>query len=675
MHYLGNASMPDHHLEYLNKKTNEEVQTGSVEPVTDWSQVRVLIPMFVVEQEGGKLRVIFDGRGLNAYLKEATGSVRYESVRDVMLLRAKCCTKLDLTAAFRHVRVADDQRDLLGFIVDGKVYRYACLPFGLSWSPALYIATLRPIIDAIRSNGIKLVWYVDDFIVFAQSREELDAALALILRTLADHGWRAATDKTFCHAYTRIPFLGLLVTIEPDGSINLRIPRTKRDRIVNSIRSIITAGQSSVVDMQRLLGRLNFTRIVLPEIGFGRSTADAAIAATMRVGKRPAPSLTIPIIGHLREELLALLGLLIDDRVLLRTAPHPDDVSTTTHHVFSDASAFGWGVILVDPHGPFRVPPPIAADLTDASIRDTRGWTRCGLFSPSECSLSSAAREIRAVTKGIIALNLRHCTIQWHSDSTCATAAINRWASPAQGVATALAELWSEVSRRGITLHVTHVKRELSLMPVADYLSRIGWRDKQAEWSLSYPDVNAILTRLRANCDSDLFASRRNHKFPFWCSQYLEEGSRGDAFFLTWWNRNWWAFPPLSIRSSVLRRLATLARVAKASRAVRSVAPANPPVANPPSFPPRRQPKSLSPRLHLSMVLVTTPIPTGSVDAPLWSELGPFVRNSAVVWNPSAPASSLIPSIRLLGDHGRAAPRPPPWPLLAHHIVITDHVL
>lgn len=654
---LSSKQMPDHHLSYIKKKTSEEVATHSIEQVTDWAQVKVLIPLFVVEQEQPngtkKLRIIFDGRALNAYLREATGAVKYESVRDVLLHRARVCTKLDLSAAFRHVRVEEEQKRLLGFTLDGKLYRYACLPFGLSWSPALYLASLRPAIEAIRRHKVRIVWYVDDFLLLADSKEELDAALALVLRTLADHGWQAAADKTFCHAYTSITFLGLLVTINSDGRVDLRVPRAKRDKVLTAVTDALATGTIKEHELQRLLGRLGFIRIVLREIGFCRASLDGAVAAATRSGNT-----TVHVIGRLKEDLLGLRALLIDDAVLLRNAANPADFADfVEHNVYSDASAFGWGVLRVDQGGPFRVPPPIVVDLVDSKLADVRGWSRTGLFSAIECAASSAAREIMAVVRGIVALDLRNCRLKWHSDSTCATAAINKWASSAPGVADALTELFSEVCRRNIDIDVVHVRRELSLMPVADYLSRRGWRDRQAEWSFATSDVARVLGELKHRCvNSDLFASLRNHRFKHWCSQWLEQGSIGDAFYTPWWGRHWWAFPPLSQRSRVLQKLVSYRRSAAAAVISSS-----------------SQSSSQHQRRHLSVVLIITPVADTDPDAVLFRELTSVIVRSVTLWRPdTSPTRLLLPSLRLIGDRGTPAPLPPPWPLIAHLVKIAD---
>lgn len=635
--------MPDTHAAFITRKTAEEVRLGSIEEVTDWKQVRVLLPVFVVAHPvTGKLRIIYDGRALNTYLVDAKGSVNYEDLRDALLLRAKVATKLDLQSAFRHVRIAEDQQDLFGFTFGGRVYRYTCLPFGCSWSPALYARMLAPAIAAIRRLGIRILWYVDDILVVAESREELDAALARVMALLHKHGWKVAPDKTYCYAYTVIPFLGMKVRFDDsaNGAARLSVPRAKRDRVVTELRQVLDSGHISITRLQSLTGKLNFIRIVITELGFIRSSFDGAIAAAQHQG-----SPNVPVIGRVREDAMAILGLFSDDTILRRETPLHTDY-TTRHLIYSDASAFGWGVLQVDSRGPFQGPP---------GTTSAPGWSRTGTFSPAEIALSSAAREIRAITYGIIDLDLRDAALMWHSDSTSAVAAISRWASSSPGVAEALAELFSELSRRNLSIDIIHVRRELELMPVADWLSRRGWRDRQAEWALAKDDMLSICRCLNLACSGDLFASARNHHFPVFCSRFLEVGSRGDAMFASWWDRPWWAFPPRSLRSRILQRLVSYLHVARASHSKRQS------------------------RRTLNLILLINPISPSDPDSSLWQELlsAKAVIRSVVVFDPSllsAPASPpprhLLPTLRLVGDQGRPARGPPPWALVAHRIHI-----
>lgn len=652
---------------FLARKTADEVRAGSVE-YTIQDNVSVILPVFVVYHPStGKPRIIYDGRALNRHLKESSGSVRYESVRDVLYLRAaRVGTKLDIQSAFRHVLVDAEQRRLLGFVVEGSLFRYRCLPFGISWSPALFIRCLQPAITAARRAGITIVWYVDDILITAPTVQQLDNDMVRLLGILRDHGWAAAKDKTFPHAYSAVPFLGLLVQFRNDASPVLKVPDVKRQRICDELDVMLGQGFVHTTLLQKIVGRANWLRIILTEIGFTRTSFDRAIAAASSADGR------VPVTGRLKEDALALRALLSKEEVAHRTLTLEDTCALEAVTVYSDASEFGWGVLRIDRNGPFAPPPHLG-------VEGARGWTEHDEFTAEEKQLSSGAREIRAILHGIIAMDLRDVSLAWHSDATAAVGAIGKWASPAAGVSDALRELWTEVQARNLRLHVVHVARSVGFMPVADWISRLGWRDRQAEWFFAPHDVVAICRRLGAVIDADMFASLRNRRCLQYCSRYAEAGSWGDAFFTEWGGRHWWAFPPFSQRSRVLARLVRFASIARIHRDRQGsgAGDSSPPVSSSSSSPsgqPLVHPSRHQPPFHaFTVVFITQPPASTDPDRSLWDQLVKLgvVRRSCLVWSPGRQAASLLSNLRLLGDDSTPAPAPPSTTLVAHLIQVS----
>lgn len=650
---------------YLARKTAEEVRTKAVE-FADWDHVTVILPVFVVENEDGKQRIIYDGRALNAYLKKAAGSVSYESVRDALIHTATVGTKMDVASAFRHVLVTPEQQKLLGFVVEGRLMRYRTLPFGVSWSPALFVACLRPVVERLRRAGVRLVWYVDDFLIVAESVAELDAALARVLRELASHGWYASPDKTYCHAYSVIPFLGLRIVFADTGVTEMRVMDAMRRKIIRDIDAMLVSGTAALHVLQKVTGRISFLQIVIPEVGFARTGLDRAVAFATRTANRQAPTT-----GLFRQQLIAIRDLFAV-AVLERRVTATDDLESPGRgvHVFSDASETGWGVLRIDPSGPFQVPPELRGP--DVPPGDVKGWSAADEFTHAEREQSSAAREILAMVYGIIALDLRDTAVMWHSDATAAVGAVRRWASPSPGVAAALRLLWQQVADRHLSISIQHVHRELSLMPAADWLSRVGWREAQAEWSFAEHDVATVTSAFRVTCDGDLFASRRNHRFPRFCSRFLEEGSRGDAFYQPWEGPGcWWAFPPFSQRSRIIARLVGYAVEAATESELRHLGSQ---AAGRQSSTPSSSSSSSS-LLSVQVVLIIRQVLPSDPDAHLWARLRPAIVRSAWVSVPENHTGlqrvrPLLPCLRLIGDDGQAAPAPPHKPLLAHLIRI-----
>jgi len=647
--YRPSSSLPPAHQAFLARKTAEELVTHGVERVTDWSQVAAVLPMFVVEQtrEDGsiKFRVIFDGRALNRLLAPARGSVSYDSVRDALTAGA-FCTKLDIEAAFRNVPVGPDSKRFLCYEVNGQLYRYRALPFGVSWSPALFIRALDPVMRRLRESGLRLVWYVDDVLIIEDTIDKLDAAVTRVIDELLASGWLPSAEKTFPYAFTTITFLGLSVTFS-NGHSTLSVPASKARKIERDAFSLACRRVVHVSQLQSLLGRLAFVSMVVPQVGFLRRGLDAAVGDALR-------SLhgCIPVIDRVKQELLAVAAA-ARDFASFSYSIHEDSERPQLGTVYSDASAVGWGVLHVNPDAPMvRIPDSLTSGPAP------RGWTAGNTFSDAEKALPSGAREIIAISSGIIALDLRKGSVAWHSDATVAVSAISLWRTRSDAVAAALKDLWLALRDRDLRVRVSHVFRDAELMPVADFLSRRAWREKQAEWKFPPALIPAVLDSLRIASSgiqfADLFASQRTTQFSRYCSRWAEPGSIGDAFHVDWRRSSWcwWAFPPLSQLERFLLRLDSHADTSAATL-----------VSTPPSS---AQPQPLSP---INVVLIYSP--TSPTVTRIVKRLA---RRDILISTPSSPSPSprpldrhrpLVPNLRLVRPDGELAQGPPPWPLRA----------
>jgi hypothetical protein len=654
------SSLPLEHQAFLAAKTAKEVIVGSVAPVTDWSQVRAIMPTFVaVHPTTGKLRIIFDARPLNKLLRDSRGVVRYDDVR-MSLQRAMCATKLDVEGAFRHVKVEESQQRYLCFEVAGRLYRYTCLPFGVSWSPALFLDAIRPVVDAARSEGIRVVWYMDDFLVIADDPATLDEHGARLIDLLMQAGWQPAADKVYPYAFSEVPFLGLLVVYATAGPY-LSVPLTKSRRIRDEATAMIARGVAHVSDLQKVCGRLNFARIVAPQLGFLRRGLDAATAAGLRAFHG-----AVPVTGRLADDLRAVAhaaATLHTCKLGLDEDAHRRELG----RAYSDASATGWGVLHLDSRAPVvQMPPDLEASLDGSTGAAPRGWTAGDRFSEADCALSSGAREVRAVVLGIGALNLRNGHIAWHCDATVAVFCITAWSSRSDGVTEVLVDLWDVLQQRALKISVTHVFRDASFMPVADWLSRQGWRDAQAEWAVHPEDFRRICGAMGVRPTADLFASSVNRRCPLFCSRWMEPGSIGDAFHVPWNGRVWWAFPPRSQLERFVTRLRTFYRQSEAAQLATT---------SPPAVSVHRQSSSSSQSPSAASFAVVLLFPDLR-NAPFSAAVADVVRDhasrTATVFAESRGTRQLCPAMRLMDNEGQAAPNGPPWPLrvACFHVVM-----
>lgn len=82
---------------------------------------------------------------------------------------ARVFTKLDLTSAYFHIRLAPESRELTTFMADTGMFRYKRLNFGVNSAPEIFQRTMEKIFQGI--SGV--IIFIDDILIYASCLEEL----------------------------------------------------------------------------------------------------------------------------------------------------------------------------------------------------------------------------------------------------------------------------------------------------------------------------------------------------------------------------------------------------------------------------------------------------------------------------------------------------------------------
>ncbi len=148
-------------------------------------------PYFIVPKKGGGLRPILDLRVLNRALhklpfKMLTQKRIFGCVRPLDWFAA-----IDLKDAYFHVSILPRHRPFLRFAFEGQAYQYKVLPFGLSLSPRVFTKVVEAALVPLREQGVRILNYLDDWLILAQSRKQLSAHRDLVLKPFGSTGKRA----------------------------------------------------------------------------------------------------------------------------------------------------------------------------------------------------------------------------------------------------------------------------------------------------------------------------------------------------------------------------------------------------------------------------------------------------------------------------------------------------
>ncbi len=153
-------------------------------------------PYFIVPKKGSGLRPILDLRVLNRALQKLpfrmlTQRRIFQCIRPFDWFAA-----IDLKDAYFHVSILPQHRPFLRFVFEGRAYQYKVLPFGLSLSPRVFTKVVEAALVPLREADIRVLNYLDDWLILAQSRALLCEHRDTVLSHLSRLGLRVNWEKS-----------------------------------------------------------------------------------------------------------------------------------------------------------------------------------------------------------------------------------------------------------------------------------------------------------------------------------------------------------------------------------------------------------------------------------------------------------------------------------------------
>ncbi|XP_040261452.1 uncharacterized protein LOC120977528 [Bufo bufo] len=315
----------------VDSELSDLVRKGAVEPAPG-PPYGVISNIFLVAKKGGQMRPVINLRALNAFVV-----YRHFKMEGIHLLRdllqmGDWMVKLDLKDAYLMVPVEDASRNLLCFSWQGSVWRFTCLPFGLSSAPWCFTKLMRPAMAWLRSRGVRLIIYLDDILIMAQDCSVLLDHLRWTMDLLSELGFLLNREKSCLSPSREMEFLRFMVD-STAGTLSL--PSAK----IRSIRKELLRARSSphipLRQLARIIGLLaSSIQAVFPAPLHYRALQRLKIAH-LRKGASYAD--WIPLDEETREELSWWIHNLHAWNGKAIFGQRPDSV------VDSDASLSGWG--------------------------------------------------------------------------------------------------------------------------------------------------------------------------------------------------------------------------------------------------------------------------------------------------------------------------------------------
>ena len=211
------CSPPPQNIHCVNRKLNEnqvafvdsEVQNLLHNNVIEKCEYPYFVsPINAVPKKGkNKWRLIVDLRQLNQYIdppKFTNEGVK--EVQDLIESNDNIIT-VDLKYGFYHIPLASEFRKYVCFQWRGVCYQWRKICFGLNVSPYYFAKIIRPVLSYLRSQGLRLSVFVDDWILLS-SPKSIECHKNMLLETLDQVVPRPGNFQyldRLCHIVNNVP--------------------------------------------------------------------------------------------------------------------------------------------------------------------------------------------------------------------------------------------------------------------------------------------------------------------------------------------------------------------------------------------------------------------------------------------------------------------------------------
>ena len=515
-------------ISFSTRNTPKDLQTavdkllskGAIEPVFCPETKGFFSRLFLVPKKTGDLRPVIDLSRLNDHLVIPRFKMETQASVRASIKENEWTVSIDIQDAYLHVPMARSVRKYLRFMVNGRVYQFTCLPFGLATSPREFTKLLRPVVQLLRLQGIKLHVYLDDWLIRASSTVQARTHADLVLQVLQHLGWVINFSKSDLVPSQQFDFIGMqfntcAYTVAP-------LPRM-RVKIQNTLDHWRSHPLISARDLHRLLGMLTFMATLVPR-GRLRLRPIQWWASEIWCQETGFWSDRISVTPTILHQVAWWASPAVLQGVSLSALE-------TEITLFTDASSHGWG-----------------AQLGSRTLQ--------GTWSPQQASQHINLLEMEAVFLSVTRFlpQLKSRVVRLMCDNAVVVSYINKEGGTKSFRLTRLTiRLLKFCDWKGIRLVPVHLPGSRNIQ--ADALSRVG-QTLATEWAINGQLLHPVFSAWGTPV-IDLFATFANRKLPVFASPFPDQRAKYvDAMSVPWSGMGMvYAFPPFKMLPAVLNKI------------------------------------------------------------------------------------------------------------------------
>ena len=134
------------------------------------------------------MRPGIDLKALNQYLVVDHFKMETPASLAAAMRQAVWAMSIYLKDAYFHILIAQKSRKYLRLMINGVVYQFRALPFGLATAPLVFTRVMGVVASYAHRRGVRMHMYLDDWLLRAMSQSALREHSALVLMMCFDLG-------------------------------------------------------------------------------------------------------------------------------------------------------------------------------------------------------------------------------------------------------------------------------------------------------------------------------------------------------------------------------------------------------------------------------------------------------------------------------------------------------
>lgn len=479
---------------------------------------QVLSNIFIRAKQDGSYRLILNLKHLNEHVEKK--HFKMETLKSALHLVKKDCffAKLDLKDAYYSIPVHKDYRRYLCFIWKGQIFRYACLPNGLSSAPRIFTKVMKPVFSSLRKEGQTNSAYIDDVLLQNDTYEKCRDSVVKTATLVDNLGLTAHQKKSVFVPTQTIEFVGFLI-----NSITMTVKLTagKTEDLVQKCSHLISRSRITIREFAQIIGKMIASEPGVPFAPLYYKLLEIQKDAELKRTRGQFDQIMI-----ISNECKVCLQWWVDN---LKDQSRPIVRPKPNRKIESDSSLIGYG-----------------------AYDSTSGNEYSGIWDKNDKVQHINYLELKAAFLALKRFATENEHVKLMLDNTTAIAYLTKMGGRKTLLNSLTKEIWEWCISKNIWISAYHIPGKLNER--ADALSRQKL-SIDMEWSLDSEIFQKIM-EIYGRFDIDLFASKWNYKLGKYVSFKPDPNAFSiDAFSLTWSNLFPYIFPPFSVIGSVLQKI------------------------------------------------------------------------------------------------------------------------